>query len=187
MPFELEVSTVKELPRTNKQRNSESKSEEEILLRELEKFPKQKINKDDVKRVAEMVNEYQGKIKSYLYEQQEKNTSRLDRFADKVACFCGSWSFVTTLAILVVVWITWEPSRMSLFMLSFSLSVFTAFQAALIQMSQNRQAAKDKQEQMLDNAISYKAEKENLDIEAHLISIDKRLASLEKSKNQPVN
>jgi uncharacterized membrane protein len=172
---------VEDLNCSNQQQNSES--EEELLLRELEKFPKQKINKDDVGRVAEMVNEYQGKIKSYLYEQQEKKTSRLDRFADKVACFCGSWRFVTALAILLVVWMTWEHSRMSLFMLSFGLSIFTAFQAALIQMSQNRQSARDKQEQMLDNAISYQAEKENLDIQSYLKSIDERLAALEKSKD----
>jgi uncharacterized membrane protein len=181
--LELEVIALKEIP-LNKRRNSGSQSEEELLLRQLEKFPDHKLNKDDVKRVAEMVNEYQGKIKSYLYEQQEKKTSPLDRFADKVACFGGSWRFVIVSAILVTVWVTWDHSRMSLFMLSFCLSVFTVFQATLIQMSQNRQAAKDKQEQILDNAISYKAEKENLDIEAHLKSIDKRLACLEKHKDQ---
>jgi uncharacterized membrane protein len=174
---------VKESP-LYQRRKSESQSEEELLLRELEKFPKEKLNKDDMKRVTEMVNEYQGKIKSYLYEQQEKKTSRLDRFADKVACFGGSWQFVFTLAILITVWLAWDDSRMSLFMLSFSLSVFTSFQAAIIQMCQNRRAGKDKQEQMLDNAISYKAEKENLDIQSQLRSIDKRLASLEKRKDR---
>jgi uncharacterized membrane protein len=170
---------VKEMP-LDQERDSESQSDEELLLRQLEKFPKHKLNKDDVKRVTGMVNEYQGQIKSYLYEQQEKKTSRLDRFADKIACFGGSWRFVTTSAILVLVWVTWDHSRMSLFMLSFGLSVFTVFQAALILMSQNRQEAKDKQEQILDNAISYKAEKENLDIQVQLKSIDNRLASLEK-------
>lgn len=152
---------------------------EELLMRELEKYPKQKLDKDDVHRVARMVNEYQGKIKAYLHEQQEKKTGKLDRFADKVALFGGSWKFIVTLAVFVVCWLAWDSSRTSLFFLSFSLSVFTAFQAAFIQMSQNRQAVKDKQEQILDIAINFTAEQENLEIQAHLKRIEQSLAVLE--------
>ncbi|ANE48988.1 hypothetical protein SY83_16925 [Paenibacillus swuensis] len=153
---------------------------EELLLRELEQYPRKKINKDDVHRVAKMVNEYQGKIKAYLHEQQEKKASRLDRFADRVAIFGGSWWFVAILALVLMIWLIMDSGRTSMFMLSFSLSIFTAFQAALIQLSQNRQAAKDKQEQMLDIAINYKAEQENLEIQEMLNEINNRLTDLEK-------
>jgi uncharacterized membrane protein len=172
---------VKEPLRFDARPNPEPGSEE-LLLRELEKYPRHKLNKDDVQRVAQMVNEYQGKIKAHLYEQQEKKTNGLDHFADWVAHFGGSWRFIVSLALIVAVWLMWNNSRMSLFMLSFGLSVFTAFQAALIQMSQNRQAVKDKQEQMLDIAINYKAEQENLEIQNYLRNIEKRLHSLEKQR-----
>jgi uncharacterized membrane protein len=153
---------------------------EEILLRELEQYPKQKLSKDDVNRVALMVNEYQGKIKSHLHEQQEKKATCMDRFADRVAKFGGSWRFVILLGIILTAWLLWDSSRTSLFIVSFALSIFTAFQVALIQSSQNRQAGKDKQEQMLDIAINYKAEQENLEIQNILRSIDERLQSMEK-------
>jgi uncharacterized membrane protein len=155
---------------------------EELLMQELEKYPKHKLNKDDVDRVARMVTEYQGKIKAHLHEQQEKRASRMDRFADWVANFGGSGRFVAALTVILTVWLIWDHGRLSLFMLSFCLSVFTAFQAALIQMSQNRKAIKDKQEQMLDIAINYTAEQENLDIQNRLARIDERLQTLEKNR-----
>jgi uncharacterized membrane protein len=155
---------------------------EELLLRELQEHPQQKLNKDDVPRVAKIVSEYQGKINAYLHEQQEKKEGRRHRFADWVANFVGSWPFVLGLAVIVGVWVIVNDSRSSLYTLSFCLSIFTVFQAALIQMSQNRQAVKDKQEQMLDNAINYKAEQENLEIQHHLRKMDERLNHLEKQK-----
>jgi hypothetical protein len=45
---------------------------EEFLLWELERYPRKKLTKNDVHRVALMVNEYNGKIKAHLHEQQEK-------------------------------------------------------------------------------------------------------------------
>ncbi|MNT60173.1 hypothetical protein D3C72_1977330 [compost metagenome] len=65
-------------------------------------------------------------------------------------------------------------------MLSFILSIFTVFQATLIQMSQNRQAVKDKQEQIMDIAINYKAEKENVEIQNHLQQMEERLKYMER-------
>jgi uncharacterized membrane protein len=153
---------------------------ESSLLNELEKqYPNRKQNTDDIRRVASMVNEYKGNIKAGLHEQQEQKAGRWDRFADWVANFGGSWRFVITLCLIVALWLGYDNSRTSLFMLSFCLSVFTAFQAALIQMSQIRQAVKDKQEQMLDIAINYKAEQENLEIQEKLHTIDIRLRSID--------
>ncbi|PZE22152.1 DUF1003 domain-containing protein [Paenibacillus xerothermodurans] len=152
----------------------------ESLLRELENRPRDKLGDEDVQRVAHIVNEYQRKIKAHLHEQQEKKANRFDMFADRVANFCGSWSFLVVWAGIIAIWLVLDHSRNSLFLLSFCLSVFTTFQAAFIQMSQNRQAFKDKQEQMLDNAINYKAEQENREIQNYLRKIDGRLRILEK-------
>ncbi|GIP39564.1 hypothetical protein J31TS4_28440 [Paenibacillus sp. J31TS4] len=163
-----------------RRKKSEERHEEE-LLQQLESYPEQKLNKEDVFRVAEMVNEYQGKIKVYLREQQEKKDSRIDRLADRVALFGGSWWFILAIAIIILIWILWNQitGRDTLFYLSFSLSCLSIFSAPFILMSQNRQAAKDKQEQMLHTAIDYKAEQENLEIKRMLERIDERIRQLE--------
>ncbi|WP_054939551.1 DUF1003 domain-containing protein [Paenibacillus ihuae] len=151
----------------------------ELLLKELEKYPNRKPNEDDIKRVASMVNEYKGSIKAHLLEQQEQKVRQGERFADWVAKFGGSWLFVINFCLIVIVWLAYDSSRNSLFILSFCLSVFTVFQAAMIQMSQNRQAIQDKQEQLLHIAINYKAEKENLEMQEKLHKIDNQLQAIE--------
>jgi uncharacterized membrane protein len=45
-------------------------------------------------------------------------------------------------------------------------------------MSQNRQAARDKQESVLSFAINYQAEKENIDIQKRLERIERQLEKL---------
>ncbi len=159
--------------------NYDHTTDSEYLLRELEKDPNRKPNKDDIKRVASMVNEYKGSIKSPLHEQQEQKVGRGERFADWVAKLGGSWLFVINFCLVIIIWLAYDSSRSSLFILSFCLSVFTVFQAAMIQMSQNRQATKDKQEQMLHTAIDYKAEKENLEMQEKLQKIDNQLQAIE--------
>ncbi|RUT35573.1 DUF1003 domain-containing protein [Paenibacillus zeisoli] len=159
-----------------------SKSElnaDELLFHELEQFPEGKLDTHDIHRLAKMVNEYQGKIKAGLLEQHERNAGTGARIADKVAIFGGSWKFIFSLAAIMSSWLIWNHSRSSLFILSFILSIFTVFQATLIQMSQNRQAVKDKQEQIMDIAINYKAEKENVEIQNHLLHMEERLKYME--------
>ncbi|WJH34728.1 DUF1003 domain-containing protein [Paenibacillus sp. CC-CFT747] len=155
---------------------------EEMLLRELEKYPNQKLEKDDVYRVAEMVREYQGRIKAYLHEQQEKKVTSLDRLADKVARFGGSWGFIAILAFIIASWVVLNffASWNTLFILSFCMSCMSVFTAPFILMSQNRQAVKNKQEQMLDIAINFKAEQENMEIQSHLKQILERMDRLEE-------
>lgn len=157
----------------------EHTTDSESLLKELEKHPSRKPDKDDIKRVASMVNEYKGSIKSHLHEQQEQKVGHGERFADWVAKLGGSWLFVINFGLIVILWLAYDSSRSSLFILSFCLSVFTVFQAAMIQMSQNRQTLKDKQEQMLHIAINYKAEKENLEMQEKLHKIDNQLQVIE--------
>jgi uncharacterized membrane protein len=53
-------------------------------------------------------------------------------------------------------------------LLNLILSFTAAFQAPIIMMSQNRQAARDKREAMTNFAINYKAEQEINDIQGHL-------------------
>jgi uncharacterized membrane protein len=50
-------------------------------------------------------------------------------------------------------------------------------------MSQNRQAARDKQEAIMDFAINYKAERENLEIQKLLEKMNARLSQIEQKLN----
>jgi uncharacterized membrane protein len=58
-------------------------------------------------------------------------------------------------------------------------------------MSQNRQAARDKHESVIDFAINYKAEQEIDDIQKHLHDMQSELDGIKemiaKSENRPVN
>lgn len=65
-------------------------------------------------------------------------------------------------------------------LLNLILSWLAALQAPVILMSQNRQAARDKQEAIMDFAINYKAERENLEIQLLLEKMDQRLAQIER-------
>jgi len=90
------------------------------------------------------------------------------RIADKVAAFGGSWTFIILFSVVIAVWIT--LNSMALFrpnfdpypfiLLNLVLSTLAAFQAPVIMMSQNRQAAKDRIKSDLDFEVNRKAELE---------------------------
>ena len=60
------------------------------------------------------------------------------------------------------------------------LSFIAAFQAPIIMMSQNRQAARDKHESIIDFAINYKAEQEIDDMQGHLHRIEGELTQIKQ-------
>jgi uncharacterized membrane protein len=76
-------------------------------------------------------------------------------------------------------------------LLNLILSFIATFQAPMIMMSQNRQAARDKHESIVDFALNYKAEKE-LDkrqkhlhrVEAELSEIKQMLLGMQRAKNK---
>ena len=55
-----------------------------------------------------------------------------------------------------------------------------AFQAPIITMSQNRQAARDKHESIIDFAINYKAEQEIDDMQKHLHRMEAELKEIKE-------
>jgi len=71
-------------------------------------------------------------------------------------------------------------------LLNLILSCLAALQAPVILMSQNRQAARDKQEAIMDFAINYKAERENLEIQRLLEKMDQRLDQIEQKLSTQV-
>lgn len=109
-----------------------------------------------------------------------------DRLADVVAQFGGSWKFVITFGLVLVVytaanlWLPkpWDPYPFIL--LNLFLSMLAAIQAPVIMMSQNRQDAKDRLRSELDYHVNLKAELEIGELLQRIGRIEQRLVDLRR-------
>jgi len=89
-----------------------------------------------------------------------------DRVADGVARLGGSWTFITIFIAFLLAWIAWNhvmPGARAFdpypfIFLNLLLSMIAALQAPVIMMSQNRQAATDRQMAAHDYEVNLKAE-----------------------------
>jgi CRP/FNR family cyclic AMP-dependent transcriptional regulator len=97
----------------------------------------------------------------------EEQSTWGERIADVVARFGGSWSFIITCAVFMVVYTSvnvslgksaWDPYPFIL--LNLFLSMLAAIQAPVIMMSQNRQDTKDRLRGELDYDVNRRAESE---------------------------
>jgi len=144
------------------------------------------LNNEKLSRIDQMVESYEKRVAARLDEEYEVHTRRSDRVADKVAAFGGSWTFIIIFSSFLVLWILinvlaflglqFDPKPFIL--LNLILSFIAAFQAPIIMMSQNRQAARDKHESIIDFAINYKAEQEIDDMQKHLHRMEAELAEI---------
>ncbi len=139
-------------------------------------------------RIERIVAGYQKEILKSLENEYHTRTCFSDRLADRIASFGGSWSFIVGMALVLAVWMLWNSSGVTPFhfdpepyiLLNLILSFLAAFQAPIIMMSQNRQAARDKQEAGIDFALNYRAERNTEDMQGHLHRIEKDLAEIKK-------
>src|SRR5205807_4546051 len=90
--------------------------------------------------------------------------TRGERVADSVASFGGSWTFIITFLVVLVVYSStnvllkhraWDPYPFIL--LNLFLSMLAAIQAPVIMMSQNRQDKKDRLRSELDYEVNRRA------------------------------
>ena len=97
----------------------------------------------------------------------EEEETRGERVADSVASFGGSWTFIITFLLVLVVYSStnvmlkhraWDPYPFIL--LNLFLSMLAAIQAPVIMMSQNRQDKKDRLRSELDYEVNRRAEVE---------------------------
>ena len=122
-----------------------------------------------------------------------------ERVADRVAAFGGSWTFIFLFLAVLLAWVgmnIWAAARapdpFPFIFLNLILSMVAALQAPVIMMSQNRQAAKDREAMAHDYEVNLKAELEimslhdKLDalrlqqVDARLDEIMRRLAGIEE-------
>lgn len=90
------------------------------------------------------------------------------RVADHVASFGGSWKFIISFSIFIIIWISlnvlWLSNRQfdpyPFILLNLILSCIAALQAPVIMMSQNRQEEKDRERARKDYMINLKSELE---------------------------
>ena len=116
-----------------------------------------------------------------VLEEEEEHLTFGQRVADRVAAFGGSWPFIFTFGIIMIVWMGINVVRWTNFdpypfiLLNLCLSSLAALQAPVIMMSQNRQSSKDKLLAENDYQVNLKAE---MEIEALLRGQAELLARL---------
>jgi uncharacterized membrane protein len=119
----------------------------------------------------------------------EQNRTHAQILADSVASVVGSWPFIVTQSILLVLWIAvnvvlalkhsdkaWDPYPFIL--LNLALSFQAAYTGPIVMMSQNRQAEKDRRQANSDYETNVKAEAEIRVIMEHLKYQDKIIHEL---------
>jgi len=109
-----------------------------------------------------------------------------ERVADGVAGFGGSWTFIITFLVFLLIYSAinvalggraWDPYPFIL--LNLMLSMLAALQAPVIMMSQNRQDTKDRLRGELDFAVNRRAESEVQALSRKLNTITDKIDDLE--------
>ncbi len=110
-----------------------------------------------------------------------------ERIADSVARFGGSWTFIITFLVVLVVYSSiniglgrsaWDPYPFIL--LNLFLSMLAALQAPVIMMSQNRQDTKDRLRSELDFDVNRRAESEIQGLARKLNMISDKVEDVEE-------
>ncbi len=106
------------------------------------------------------------------------------KLADRVAEIGGSWAFVCSFGVFLVVWATLNlvilhgQARFDPYpfiFLNLILSMLAAIQAPIIMMAQNRQAEKDRLTTRMDYEVNVKSEHEIALLRQHLAQLHEKL------------
>jgi CRP/FNR family cyclic AMP-dependent transcriptional regulator len=117
----------------------------------------------------------------------EKESTFGERIADVVAGFGGSWTFIITFLLILVVYSAtnvvlgrsaWDPYPFIL--LNLFLSMLAALQAPVIMMSQNRQDTKDRLRGELDYDVNRRAEAEVQGLSRKLNQLAEKIDDIEE-------
>jgi uncharacterized membrane protein len=113
----------------------------------------------------------------------KSKTTLGQKSADRLTSWAGSWTFIISFLIFLILWIfanttflifgkAWDSKPF--IMLNLILSCLAALQAPIILMSQNRQAQRDRLKAEYDYNINKKAEKEIREIKEFLLKTHKK-------------
>ena len=134
-------------------------------------------------------------LSSKLMEvEEDQGLTRGQIYADRIADFGGSWTFITSFFLIILIWITLNTFILSspsfdsypFILLNLILSCLAALQAPVIMMSQNRKEDKDRRRARSDYLVNLKAEMEvrNLHNKIDILITDqmKSLFSIQKTQ-----
>ncbi|GKX65874.1 DUF1003 domain-containing protein [Inconstantimicrobium mannanitabidum] len=138
-------------------------SKEELVREILKKDRDLKESNINEEMIHELIN---GKVSKNINEADDENSTLGQRVADKIAEFGGSWTFIISFCVVLVVWILGNAFILSnkafdpypFVFLNLVLSCLAALQAPIIMMSQNRQSEKDRLTAANDYLINLKSE-----------------------------
>ncbi len=138
----------------------------EIHLATLIKHAKSNFNEMDKLVIKSIAN--RDVISDNIEESLDKGLTIGQKIADKVASFGGSWTFILSFTIFLILWmitnvfiLTRKPfDPYPFILLNLLLSTLAAIQAPVIMMSQNRQEEKDRKRGQNDYKINLKSELE---------------------------
>jgi uncharacterized membrane protein len=134
---------------------------------------------DRLRRTDELLR---SRVSRNANEEEKARLTLADRAADLIAEFGGSWKFIITSFVAIILWIvlnSWilvrgfDPAPYA--MLNLTLAVVAGMQAPIIMMSQNRQGEKDRLRADLDYQV-------NLKNELSLAEVLRRLDVLESER-----
>lgn len=120
---------------------------------------------DVEQKVAQHLNDNEF-ISNHIIAETNDNRTYGQRVADNVASFGGSWTFIISFGVFLVVWILINVFFLSskafdpypFILLNLILSCIAALQAPIIMMSQNRQEEKDRERAKNDYMVNLKSE-----------------------------
>lgn len=105
-----------------------------------------------------------------------------DRISDKVAKIYGSWKFILTISSIFILWITWNSvsflphfDGFPFILLNLFLSFIAGYTGSFLQMSSNRQAARDRAIFEQNYEISKLTEAGNQNLQKEINEIKKML------------
>ncbi len=193
-------STILELI---KQDNPQFTSNNYLSSSELNHYREKYIENSLLKQVGKLTDLEQVVLESLkdktilsnkLDIETKQKTTFGQRVADHVASFGGSWTFIISFGVFLILWICinvyWLANKgfdpYPFILLNLILSTIAALQAPVIMMSQNRQEEKDRERSKNDYMINLKSELEIRTLHEkidHLI-INEQLEILEIQKVQ---
>jgi uncharacterized membrane protein len=130
-----------------------------------------KAENEQLKKLQEIVKksiEDENLLLDNLLHPPKEILTKGQKVSDKVASFGGSWAFIISFFIILIVWITYNVlaplkdqfDKYPFILMNLILSCIAALQAPIIMMSQNRQEEKDRKRSENDYLINLKAELE---------------------------
>lgn len=130
-----------------------------------------KAENEQLRKLQEIVKksiEDENLLIENLMHPPDEILTKGQKISDKVARFGGSWAFIISFFIILVLWITFnvaapakeEFDKYPFILMNLILSCIAALQAPIIMMSQNRQEEKDRKRSENDYLINLKAELE---------------------------